>query len=339
MKSTTNKCSIQDCEDLVRARGMCNKHYLRWKNNGDPLVVKKRPRKTTLCTESECGQPTYMRDLCLRHYREWQRSQRDPCSVEGCDEPWEGRGLCVVHYQRFMRTGSTDDPKPVKRTCSVEGCIESVQAKEFCQKHYRNWRRHGTPTVPPRTGRILTTCIIDACTDTGTRLNGMCNRHYRQNLKDSRIECSIPGCTDKVQNRHADDGLCRKHGGGLGYRLWRTYHISIDQFNDLLTKQDGICPICQNAPDENKRLAVDHDHKCCSENTSCGECVRGLLSNACNQLLGLAHDNPRILIRAAQYLVRATPEQFRYDTDLLQELKDLIQMINNYASLADLVSP
>jgi hypothetical protein len=32
-------CSVADCNAPVRARTYCNKHYLRWQNNGHPLVT------------------------------------------------------------------------------------------------------------------------------------------------------------------------------------------------------------------------------------------------------------------------------------------------------------
>lgn len=31
-------CSVDGCEDSVRVRGWCNRHYLRWYRHGDPLA-------------------------------------------------------------------------------------------------------------------------------------------------------------------------------------------------------------------------------------------------------------------------------------------------------------
>jgi 5-methylcytosine-specific restriction endonuclease McrA len=38
-------CSTENCNNKVVARGWCNKHYLRWKNHGDPLGGGTQPRK------------------------------------------------------------------------------------------------------------------------------------------------------------------------------------------------------------------------------------------------------------------------------------------------------
>ena len=32
-------CTVEDCPNKVRARGLCGKHYQRWKKHGDPLVA------------------------------------------------------------------------------------------------------------------------------------------------------------------------------------------------------------------------------------------------------------------------------------------------------------
>lgn len=47
---------------------------------------------------------------------------------------------------------------------------------------------------------------------------------------------------------------------------------------------------------------VDHDHSCCPGERSCGKCVRGLLDQKCNTMIGMARDNVATLTRAQIYL-------------------------------------
>lgn len=44
------------------------------------------------------------------------------------------------------------------------------------------------------------------------------------------------------------------------------------------------------------------DHECCRGAGSCGQCVRGLLCDSCNKLLGHAQDSTSLLRSAASYL-------------------------------------
>jgi hypothetical protein len=55
----------------------------------------------------------------------------------------------------------------------------------------------------------------------------------------------------------------------------------------------GLCDICGGVP-TGIGLCIDHDHET--------GMVRGLLCNGCNIGLGGFRDNPRLLIRAADYL-------------------------------------
>lgn len=41
MSGSVRPCSVIGCPSTVHARNLCHKHYLRWKSNGDPLVVRK----------------------------------------------------------------------------------------------------------------------------------------------------------------------------------------------------------------------------------------------------------------------------------------------------------
>jgi hypothetical protein len=75
--------------------------------------------------------------------------------------------------------------------------------------------------------------------------------------------------------------------------LKHKYGITLEQYNSLLTKQNGVCAICGNPPRE-KLLDTDHDH-------DTGK-IRGLLCWRCNGLLGRARDSIEILESAIEYL-------------------------------------
>ncbi len=91
------------------------------------------------------------------------------------------------------------------------------------------------------------------------------------------------------------------------------YKITIEQYEEILAKQNGVCRLCHqeetrvdNRYGAQARLAVDHDHSCCPGETSCGNCVRGLLCHSCNTGIGKLGDDPARLRAAADYL-----EEFR----------------------------
>ena len=87
--------------------------------------------------------------------------------------------------------------------------------------------------------------------------------------------------------------------------LRRRYGISINDYERMLEEQGGTCALCPITPEENGRaLAVDHDHSCCPGRNSCGECLRALLCDPHNKALGFFDDNPELLIKAAEYLVK-----------------------------------
>lgn len=92
-------------------------------------------------------------------------------------------------------------------------------------------------------------------------------------------------------------------------RWIKTYYgLTREQWNGLLESQGGGCAICgrtEPRPGAPKSgFHVDHDHACCPGKRCCGRCIRGLLCNHCNPMLGHADDDPAILRSAADYLDR-----------------------------------
>jgi hypothetical protein len=82
-------------------------------------------------------------------------------------------------------------------------------------------------------------------------------------------------------------------------KLKKAYGITIEQYEELLSKQDGKCAICNidnNGKYRNKQraFAVDHCHTTCK--------IRGLLCSDCNTGIGLLKDNVNFLESAIKYL-------------------------------------
>lgn len=77
--------------------------------------------------------------------------------------------------------------------------------------------------------------------------------------------------------------------------LKKLYGISVEQFTEMLTRQNGVCKICHKPESKKKnRLHVDHCH-------TTGR-VRGLLCSKCNAMLGMCGDSAEVLRNAIGYL-------------------------------------
>lgn len=93
------------------------------------------------------------------------------------------------------------------------------------------------------------------------------------------------------------------------FRLSAYYNLSKDQYAWLLHIQQNVCFLCKEAEvsvhsisKKTVNLAVDHDHRCCSGNKSCGDCVRHLLCSVCNWMVGRAEAKPNLTHRFADYV-------------------------------------
>lgn len=81
---------------------------------------------------------------------------------------------------------------------------------------------------------------------------------------------------------------------GTKRRRWQIK--GLDPTTGSLPEQCGICGR------SDRKLVIDHDHRCCPSEVACGRCVRGLLCHGCNVALGIFRDDPRLLRLAARYI-------------------------------------
>jgi len=80
------------------------------------------------------------------------------------------------------------------------------------------------------------------------------------------------------------------------YLLQAKYGLTLEQYEDMLSKQGGVCYICGLKGERN--LSVDHNHSTGS--------VRKLLCSTCNYALGNAKDDITLLKKMIDYLEEHT---------------------------------
>lgn len=73
------------------------------------------------------------------------------------------------------------------------------------------------------------------------------------------------------------------------------YGMTLEEYEEMFDQQGGVCAICEQQEPQNKLLAVDHCHQT-------GK-IRGLLCSLCNTAIGKLNDDPRLVLKAADYLL------------------------------------
>ena len=85
------------------------------------------------------------------------------------------------------------------------------------------------------------------------------------------------------------------------HKILSVYGLTIEQYNEMLKIQGGVCAICHQYNNiEGRGLTVDHDHN--------NGKIRSLLCSACNAALGLVKENVTTLYSMIEYINRHEPK-------------------------------
>ncbi|MFE2073715.1 endonuclease VII domain-containing protein [Streptomyces misionensis] len=210
------------------------------------------------------------------------------CDVSWCERDHSAKGYCQAHWREWRQKGvaGTRFPALAARRCTFIGCGKPRLTRDLCQGHMLQKKR-GKELTPLR-------------------------YHHRSTERDEhgRKRCSTCEQWKEVNEfypraQHSDglNGYCKRCDRDM--RLRRNYGITVDQYDSMLAAQGGGCAICGTVPGEGTSLHVDHDHACCPDRKkSCGGCLRGLLCEDCNRVLGMFRDDPARFESAITYLAR-----------------------------------
>lgn len=127
-------------------------------------------------------------------------------------------------------------------------------------------------------------------------------REKQDRLARSARQCR--GCGTDITGRRSDVVWCsqscaarRPERAAVRRRATlKQYGLSVEEFEAMLAKQRGRCAICGGTEPKHTNWSVDHDHVT-------GQ-VRGILCSACNTGIGQLQDDPDIIRKALDYVVK-----------------------------------
>ena len=133
----------------------------------------------------------------------------------------------------------------------------------------------------------------------GTRTCTRCNRllpigHFSKDAKMKqgiRSRCKDCGRKDTADWTAKNPEKVQKNARRAKLR---SRGATESKYNELFTRQDGLCAVCLTGASPRKYLDVDHCHRT--------GIVRGLLCRKCNHALGLLKENKNIIHDACEYL-------------------------------------
>ena len=159
------------------------------------------------------------------------------------------------------------------------------------------------------TEKICTCCKINKPIDnfSKSKRDGhktWCKQCDSQKSKERRAKkMAIPGEREKInaEVREWRSNNPRSYEKRKAEWLKYKYGMTAQDYENLLSSQNGVCAICYKECKTSRGLAIDHDHKCCPDK-SCGKCIRGLLCATCNGAIGMLQEDITIFTRAIEYL-------------------------------------
>lgn len=216
-----------------------------------------------------------------------------------CEPCMKAYGAATMARKRARERGTDWKPKSVPRHAMLE-CVNGSHRCTGCSlvKLYSEFPRNKE-----------TPCGFDP----------RC-RECRHQARRARMGAVMekPRCVDEVERKTRRKASFDRYAENnpealkLAYRKHhlKTYGLTQDSFEWLLTSQNFECYLCKNAETrihhrtgKVTNLSIDHDHRCCQEKTkSCGECIRHLLCASCNLLVGMAEAKPAHAWRFADYI-------------------------------------
>lgn len=157
-------CSVEGCAARPESKGMCSKHYTRWRRHGTTEYVGHKPKPKRTCTIPGCGADAKYTKWCSKHYERWLK-HGDPLGgrarynspEESFAARTERQGDCLIwlgavdrsgygiiatrgHHQPAHRwsyekhVGPIGQDMRIDHMCHTPACVEPTHLRQVTQK-------------------------------------------------------------------------------------------------------------------------------------------------------------------------------------------------------------
>lgn len=173
------------------------------------------------------------------------------------------------------------------KQCSESDCDLRPLSRGLCNKHYLKLRFSERLAQPIPLGEKTCKVCGQSKSFADFAVHGGCRDGFRPDCK----QCTAK--YQKTQRKNYRGPISRR------YTLKKNFGITEQQYADMLASQNGKCAICglkKSSTKISNFLSVDHDHETGA--------IRGLLCAPCNTGIGMLKDNPSLLQKGIDYLLK-----------------------------------
>jgi hypothetical protein len=235
VKAPPKTCSNPDCDQPVKAHGMCRRHYNRW------LAVRPDGKP---CSVSGCPHPAVTRNLCQTHYSKYHYGQRklNCCTVENCNGSLWAKGLCQRHWRvRRALNLTKSDTDRIKEVFGLGDNVSSKAIKHrfFADVHYIEDQPMKSMTIEELPDVLTSGQVAKACSVAARTVSKWID-------SDMLVGYRIPGSKERRVQKSELLSFMRKHNIPLNVSAKKSvviYSPSRDSVSILLDILKSELPI------------------------------------------------------------------------------------------------
>lgn len=135
---TKGLCTVEGCDEPIKARQLCNKHYVRMRRRGKTDTIRVEASSIDHCLAVNCSKPYFANGYC-EHHNYFYKKMGHPhmpkeiklCGVENCFNYHFLRGLCEVHYYEWVsnlkKYGKTDRSTLLSKHIGINTNVSSLK--------------------------------------------------------------------------------------------------------------------------------------------------------------------------------------------------------------------